>query len=235
MFGSHEIPLCIAQEGFSLTVERDGEGLRYKRECVDEKVEKIVLTSSGRILVNPLEPLSKPKELTPYLLIELASTVVVEPKASQRVFVKFPVEVGVFISKDENYEILDVFTLIKQKFTLYGDPRSGFICKYFRSEVYPSIPAADRLREGVMELNITNTTTGWVEVTKGVFNAYGMKIHYNDNLASLRANMKVKGAQIAENDFFDSPLVTEMTKSLELYATRKLSMTSTKSVMELGL
>jgi len=93
----------------------------------------------------------------------------------------------------------------------------------------------DRVHEGVIELNITNTTTGWIEVTKAMFNAYGMKIYYSDNLVSMRANMKVKSSQIAENDFDDSPLEVEMKKSVELFSTRKLSITTTKSIMELGI
>jgi len=235
MFGNYDVPVNIAQEGISLSIQTEGGSLRYIRECLGEKVEKIILTNSSKILINPIEPLSKPKELTPYLLIELGNALVVEPKATQKVFMKFPIEIGVFISKDGDLEILDVFTLLKPKFTLYGDPRIGFICKYFKSDVYPSVPAADCLHEGVIELNITNTTTSWIEVTKAIFNAYGMKIYYNDNLVSMRANMKVKGAQIAESDFIDSPFETEMRKSLELYAVRKLSIASTKSVMELGL
>jgi len=235
MFGKYDIPSSIVQEGISLSIEREGDSLRYRRECKGEKVEKILLTTNGKILVNPIEPLNKPKELTPYLLIEFGNALVVEPRATQRVFIKFPIEIGVFISKDQDFEILDVCTLVKQKFTLYGDPRTGFICKHFTSDVYPLLPSADRLTEGVIDLNITNTTASWAEVTKAVFNAYGMKIYYSDNLVSMRANMKVKGAQVAENDFIDSSLETGMKKSLELYASRKLSITSTKFVMELGL
>ncbi len=235
MFGYYDIPFKITNEEISLYVEREGENLVYSRECVGEKVEKVLLGDTGRMLVNPVEPLNRPKELTPYLLIELASRVLVEPKAARKIFVTFPVEIGVFIAKDEKCEILDTFTLIRQKFTLYGDPRSGFICKYFKSAVYSAIPSVDTLHEGVMELNITNTTTGWIEVTKAIFNAYGMKIYYSDNLVSMRANMKVKSPQIAENDFDDSPLEADMKKSVELFSTRKLSITTTKSVMELGI
>ncbi len=80
-----------------------------------------------------------------------------------------------------------------------------------------------------------NTTSKWVELTKSVFNAHGMKIYYNDTMVSVRADIKIKGEETAETDMVDSPLREGMTKSLELYFTKKLSITGTKFVMEVGL
>jgi hypothetical protein len=235
MFGSYEVPLSITQEKIALSIKKEEETLRYKRECNGEKVEKVLLTDGGKILVNPVEPVNKPKELTPYLFIELGSLVVVEPKSTQTVFLKFPIEIGIFISKNENFEVLDILSLMKQKFTLYGDPRNGFICRYFKSEVHSTLPRVDPICEGVLELTMTNTTPNWVDVTKAIFNAYGMKIYYNDHMVSMKANMKIRGNQIAENDFVDAPLEPDMKKSLELYTARKLLVTGTKFTMELGI
>lgn len=204
---------------------------------VDEKVEKNLLASTGKILINPVEPLNKPKELTSYLLIEFERTLVVEPGTTQKIYAKYPLEIDVFISGkgNENFKILDIFTLMKQKFTLYGDPSSGVICKYWRSAVYSSIPSVNPIHEGVVELSITNTSTGWVEVTKAVFNAYGMKMYYHDDMVAMKAKMKIMRGKMAETDFFDSPLETGMKKSLELYTVRKVAITTTKFVMEEGI
>jgi len=160
---------------------------------------------------------------------------VVEPKATRKIFIRFPVEIGVFISGNEDFEILDILSLAKQKFTLYGDPRSGVVCKYWRSKVYSSVPSVNPIHEGVMELNITNPGVKWVEVTKAVFNVYGMKIYYSDEMVSMKSNMKVMSEVIAETDFDDAPLEKEMKKSLELYTERKLSIIATKFVMEEGI
>lgn len=212
--------------------------LLYRRESVDEKVEKNLLASTGKILINPIEPLNKPKELTAYLLIEFERTLVVESGATQKIYAKYPLEIGVFISSgkgNENFKILDIFTLMKQKFSLYGDPSSGVICKYWSSAVYSSIPSVNPIHEGVVELSITNTSAKWVEVTKAVFNAYGMKMYYCDNMVAMKANMKIMKGKIAETDFFDSPLETGMKKSLELYTVRKVAIATTKFVMDAGI
>jgi hypothetical protein len=235
MFGSYDAPLGIEKEGISLSVERAGEIMTYRRQCGDEKVEKMLLTSTGTILINPVEPVNKPKEITSSLLIEFKTSLVVEPAATKKIYVTYPVEIGVFIAMDKKYEVLDIFSIQKQKFTLYGDPRSGVICKYGKSEVYSSIPSVNPLLDGVIELSITNTVSEWVNVTKAIFNAYGMKLYYSDDMVYMKATMKINNEKTAETGFVDSPLERGMKKSLELYTVRKLAVVSTKFVMEGGI
>ena len=243
MFGDYDIPLRFAKDGLSLSVERMEEVLLlYRRESGDEKAEKILPVSTEKILLNPIEPLNKPKALTSYLLIEFETTLVVEPGATQQIYVKYPLEIGVFISSgngNDDFKIFDIFTLMKPKFTLYGDPSTGVICKYCKSAVYSSIPSVNHIHEGVLELSITNTSTGWVEVTKAVFNACGMNMYYNDYLVAMKANMNIQKKELAETEFSDSPLETGMKKSLKLYTVKqvvkKVAITTTKFVMEEGI
>lgn len=235
MFGYHDAPLNIEREGISISVERAGDNLLYRRKHADEKVEKILLTSSNKILINPIEPLHRPKELTPYLLIEFEEAIVVEPRVKKKIYLKFPMEIGVFVFGQEEFKILDIITLIKQKTTLYGEVRGGVICKYWVSEVFPSIPSNDVIKEGIIELTITNTTPRWHEISKAIFNAYGMKIYYSESNVSMRAHMRIMTGGIAEIEFFDSPIYKGMSKALELYTARKLRIAATKFVMEWGL
>jgi hypothetical protein len=103
------------------------------------------------------------------------------------------------------------------------------------SNVYSSIPSINPLYEGIIELSITNTTKEWITVTKAIFNAYGMKIYYRDDLVAMKASMKIIHGSIAETDFVDAPLEPGMNKSLELYTVKKLAVTTTKFIMEAGL
>jgi hypothetical protein len=235
MYRYYDAPFKIVKDGITLTLEKEGERLLYRSVCADKEVEKIILASDGKVLINPVEPLNKPKELTRYLLIEFERSLVVGPGSTKRIFVTYPIEIGVFIAGSTQFEIIDILTLVKQKFTLYGDPRSGVICKYWGSEVYSSLPSVDPLHEGVIELSMTNTTTWWVEVAKAIFNAYGMKSYYNDDLVSMKATMKIMSKTLAETDFVDAPLQEGMKKSLELYTVRRLPVVGTKFVMEVGL
>ena len=235
MFGHYNVPLSIAQEGISLSVQKDGKNLIYKRDCLGEQFEKHILAGKGKILLNPVEPVNRPKALTSYLLIEFEKALLSKPKETRTIFLRFPLEIGVYISTDTDFEILDIFTLTKQKFTLYGDPRNGVICKYWKSPVYSTIPSLSTLQEGLIDLAVTNTNSHWIELTKAVFNAYGMKLYYNNKTVSMKANINIKTKDTAETEFIDTPLQKGMKKSLEIYASRKISIVKPKFIMEFGL
>lgn len=235
MFGYYDIPLEIVTEEISLSLEREGDDFIYRSECAGARLEKILLARTGKVLINPIEPLNKPKELTSSLLIEFEKSLLVEPKATRKIFITYPIEIGVFISSNGDVEVLDILTLARQKFTLYGNPRSGVICKYWRSKVCSTRPTVNPVHEGVIELNITNRTSEWVNLTKVIFNAYGMKIYYRDDLVAMRATMKIVHKHNAETDFIDAPLEEGMTKAMELYTAKKLQVTTTKFVMGVGL
>jgi len=46
-----------------------------------------------------------------------------------RFFLTFPIEIGIFISDrgDKNLQLLDVLSLARQKFTLYGEVSNGVL------------------------------------------------------------------------------------------------------------
>ncbi len=235
MFGQHRIPLKIENESLSLTLEKEGGLLVYKRDCLGDELEKALITGKEEILINPVEPLNCPKKLTPYLMIAFEPPLVVEPKASRTVFVTFPFEIGIFLSGSKRHEPLDIVSMVKNKYTLYGAPRGGNICKYWSSAAYSTAPSVDHLHEGVLSLRMKNETDSWVTVTKTVFNGYGMKIHYNEKMVSSKAELNLIDKGAAETEFIASPLEKGMTKALETYSLSRVSMTSTKFIMNEGI
>ena len=235
MFGYYDIPFSIEQEGITLSVQKEGENILYMRECLGESVEKILLAGPTKALLNPVEPVNRPKAITSYLLIEFEKTLLCEPKKTRTIFLTFPLEIGVYISNGNDFEILDIFTLTNQKFALYGDPKNGAICKYWKSPVFSTVPSLSTLQEGLIELTLANKNTHWIEVTRSVLNASGMKLYYNDKIASMKANMSLQTRDIAETEFIDTPLKKGMKKSLEIYTTRKIPAVKPKFIMEFGL
>jgi len=222
MFRTHAIPLNLQNEGFSLLIEKEGDLFVYKREARREKKEQVILGDQKQILINPIEPLNMPKDLSPYIDIEFKRTLTIEPGSRRKIFLKFPLEIGVFLSDKKPFDVLDIFTLTKPKFTLYGDPRHGVICKYWKSDIFSSLPPLEYYHEGVMELTLTNTAKEWEEVSKAIFSAYGMKIYYNDTMVAMKAEMMVMNQSTAETTFLDSPLQKGMKKALELYIAKKI-------------
>lgn len=236
MYQQYKIPFKFDEhKDISFSVEKEGDYFIYRRECLEERFEKVLAMSTGDIIINPIEPLTKPKEITPYFMIKLERGLMVEPKVTKTIFLSFPIEIGVYISSNKNIRHLDSFSLVKSKYTLYGDPRHGLICKYWNSDIYASMPIADPFQEGIMELKVSNNYTKWVEITQAVFNAYGMKIYYDNQKVSMRAKMKIGGTSLAETEFIDSPIESGMKKSLEIYMVKKLLLPTSSFIMELGL
>ena len=234
MFGYHEIPVDLSRDPISISMKRRGESLLYRREIPADRLEKILLGKGSKMAVNPVEPIMRPREITPFLMIEFERSITVEPRNKARILLSFPVEIGVFISNTTGYDLLDVFSLVKQKFTLYGDPKNGAVCKHWKSGLYVSKPSLDPLRGGVMELVIANSSGVWVEVSKAVFNARDMKIYFKDDLVSASAVMKIASPKIAETDFADTALEEGMERSAGVYSQQRLALIAGKFVMEWG-
>jgi len=236
MYGTYTIPTAIETDGISLSIQRQGSALVYRRSQGDDISEKLLLGSGqGNVVINPVEPLNLPRDLTPYLYLDFRRPVALGARAVRTVYVTFPVEIGIFLQEHGEVEILDIVSFARQKYTLYGDPRNGILCRYWSTQVDTSAPNPHRLQEGVLELKLANTTGSWVEVNKAVFSAYGMKIFYNDSFVGMRADMEVTGATTAQTDIKDAFPGHDMQKSLELYTARKLVVLFPKFAMTDGI
>jgi hypothetical protein len=237
-YGSFKIPFQIEDRGVILSFGRiDPHTILYKRSYPEknEVIEKTAITSSNQIILNPIEPVNKPKHLTPYLLIEFKKPIMIQPKIRKNVFLKFPLELGVFIASAKGNELIDIFTFAKEKYTLYGDQRLGVLCRYWQSEVYNTIPETKPLDEGVIELKISNPTSKWIELTKVVFNAYGMKLYYKPDLVSLNTTIKIQSELVAETEVLSTPLQKGMKQAIEVYPVLRPPVILKTFVMEGGL
>jgi hypothetical protein len=174
----------------------------YKRTLGTDNVEKLILGDGKHIIINPVEPLNTPKEITSNLLIEFEKPLLLAGGMRKKIFLTFPIEIGVFISDkgDKNFQLLDVFTLVRQKFTLYGPVSNGIVCKHWKSGIYSVPPSPNPLQEGIMELSLRNTTSEWASVSKAIFSAYGMRLYY-DVEVFMNVRMDIRSRDTAETGF----------------------------------
>ncbi len=195
----------------------------------------MISSEEGNIVVNPVEPVNLPSCITNFLLIQFKKSIVIAPNSGERIFVKFPVEIGVFVSGSGDIELIDVFSITRPKYTLYGDPRNGIICRYWESQIYSSPDETDPLKEGIMELRIVNRFDEWIEISKCVLNVYLMKIFYNDTTVFSKVEMEVNSKRSAETKFLMEPLSRDMKKAVEIFTPRKVQIVSKRFFMEWGL
>ncbi len=235
MFGYHEIEGFQAEIGeYRVRTEKVDPFYRYLRENGD-KIEKDISVEKGRLIINPVEPVNMPKNITNFMQIKFRKPFLAEPKSAVEVYATFPVEIAVFIAAKKSVGVVDIFSLQKPKYTLYGNPRNGIICRYWESDLYPEIPQVDKYREGVIKLRIVNSDDEWIELSNAVFNVYGMKIYYNEEIVYSSASVNIVSPKVAETRFIEQPLKEKMKKALELYTARRIAVTAIKFVMEWGL
>ncbi|MEM0026305.1 MAG: DUF432 domain-containing protein [Zestosphaera sp.] len=222
-------------EDIKIVLHEYGGLLKYSREG-RSRVEKYVAYSPDTyLLINPVEPVNLPKPLTNFILLEFTEPVVIAPSSTVKTYSTFPIEIGVFIINGKNSEILDIFSLTKQKYTLYGTPRSGVVCRYWQTRVSTELPETDLLREGVLKLQISNNSEYWVTINNLVLSVNGMTIYYDDKHVSTSAQVLVFSQALAETSFTDEPLREGMSKSLTIRGQKRLPIIKERFVMEWGL
>lgn len=233
VFGRYSLNnFSISLENFKVEIKKFGNSYVYIREG-SERVEKAILGDAAEVIVNPVEPVNLPKSITNYLMIEFRRKILLEPSREDHFYLTFPVEIGVFLIKDDEVGLVDIFSFVKPKYTLYGNPDQGVICRYWLSEVYDKIPEVEKLKEGVVELRITNQSEKWVEVSKVVFDVYTMQIYYNERMSFASAYMRVLSSKLAEAEFLESSFEGE--QSIGLYTTKPFQVVGKKFVMEWGI
>ena len=135
--------------GIRIRVSEAGSLLRYERECNGSRVDRYLGKTFSALHIYPVEPVNLPETLTRYLELSFPP-IVLPPGAEQTIYVKFPVEIGVFLESGTKQSPFDVFSLVPVKFSLYGLPSSGVITRLYKSDVFTEIPQVDPCREGVM-------------------------------------------------------------------------------------
>ncbi|KAA0008279.1 MAG: DUF432 domain-containing protein [Thermoplasmata archaeon] len=234
MFGKYELNEEIREEDIEIKIGGRGKIKRYYRKAGNEEIEKIVSAESGNLYVVPVEPVNLPKlGVAEHLMIELEKPYIIEPYIEDTFYLKFPIEIGVFLVDKRDVERIDIFTMAKQKYILYGSPEQGIICRWWKSNIYNDKPEVNKTQEGIIRIDIKNSYREWVEVKKLVFRAFDMKIFYND-YAYMHAHINLLKKTMAETAF-NSRKPKNMNASIDIYEAKGIKKFEKKFVMEWGL
>lgn len=221
MYGTYDYSCHIREGEISVDVERSSRYFIYKRVCRGEPAERTIASDNGSIIINPVEPLNLPKEVTRHLELHF-NPIFVEPETTRQLYLTFPLEIGVFIRAKDDYDLLDIFSLAKPKYSLYGPPDYGRVTRWHESAIHQEIPKTDPLQEGVLDLTIVNEGRSWIEVSRAVFVNTGMTIWYGD-FVLMSASMELFSNLVAETRVISMPEKPGFTRSLPAYSAKKVS------------
>jgi len=236
MYGAYDIPVELKKKDLSLSVTTAAYGYEYTRRISDRPdFNKLILADRSRMLINPVEPLNNPKHVTDYFQLEFDKKMTIAPHKEKKFFATFPIEIGVFLFTKQDFEPFDIINLVPAKYSLYGDPRVGVLTRYHKTGIFSEEPDIDPLRYGVVSISVRNTDSQWNTISRLVINAYGMRLYYNEKIVKLFSTMKVLNEISAETDCYSPPSDKGFKKAMELYKSRKISITSSKFVMMEGI
>jgi hypothetical protein len=244
MFGSYHFGKPINLGSITLETYQEA-GLYVYHRRSDSELKK-VMSSPSNLLVSPVEPVTQPKKITHYLLVRMVHPVLVPPGSQLTLFLTFPIEIGVFPEVEESVDLgfftstrkeeepMDLFTLTNPKYTLYGNLENGIICKMWESEIHTQIPEVSPLSEGVMKVEIQNNAPQQKEITKMVFDAFYMKIFYEE-FALMNAVVKLN-SNTAETSCLEEPPLEGMRRAARVFSPSKVPVIEKESfLMEWGL
>lgn len=231
MFGEYDLSVTLKEQNIEISLEGRGKRKHYYRKAGDEEVEKFIHAEGGKVVVCPVEPVNVPDmTISEHLLIELDKPLVIESGVKDAFYAKFPIEIGIFLVDRKDVEEIDIFTKTKPKYTLYGPPESGVICKWWKSGLYNEKPEVDKLYEGVIKVEIENRYYEWMEINKIVFRAFDMKIFYND-YAYMHAYLKILKKTMGETTF-NLRKPKNMQESVDIYLAKGVKKLEKKFVMD---
>lgn len=233
VFGEYDLSTQLKEQDVEITIEGKGKRKSYYRKVGEEEVKKFIHAEEGKVVICPVEPVNLPKEgAAEHLLIELDKPFIIESGFKDTFYVKFPVEIGVFLVDKKDVERIDIFTKTKPKYTLYGPPENGIICKWWKSDVYSEMPEVDRLYEGIMKIEIANNYYEWMEINKVVFRAFDMKLFYNE-YAYMHATLTILKKTFGETTF-NKRKPKNMKGAIDIYLAKGIKKFEKKFIMELG-
>lgn len=233
MFGTYDLNIELKEDDAEVRIDGKGKKKSYERKVLNEKINKIIFAEKGNVVICPVEPVNLPsKGVAEHLLIELNEPIIIEPYVKQEIYIKFPVEIGVFLVDKNDIERIDIFTKTKPKYILYGPPEGGIICRWWKSGIYGEMPEVDRLYEGIMKIEIQNSYYEWVEVKKMVFRAFDMKLFY-DGYAYMHAYLRIIKKTMGETAF-NNRKPKNMKRSIDIYLAKGIKKLEKKFVMEWG-
>jgi len=204
-----------------IKIERIGENVfSYTRKDAEDNIlKKIIPITSSDLTIElcPIRPVNYPAQRTSHIYLNFESPVFLSEGSAATVFVRCPIEIGVFLIHGEHKDSLDWFTCdpLNSRFCLYGSPESGILCKYTDSEIVESYDDSIQFYNAVLKIDIKNELDRGLTISKIVFPITGNSLYYKNSTAiidSLSATLRKK-LTLEILDVDAKPIQTDWDKS----------------------
>lgn len=235
-FGFYEFDNLLQNDAFTLTFENLGNSIHYRRFLFHDSSSFDSILSvnhPNNILIQPSEPIFTHLNKV-HLLIKFSFPLSLFPESKILGYSLFPIAITTLINNMGTWLAIDTFSTKSEKYALYGTAHNGVICHYKESVFTPNLPEYfDKFSEGILRLEIINTTKSFVRLNQIVLDYSFIKLFYNDYHTITQAAVKILGPNTAETEFVSPDFPSTYSRTIDLIPTGIL--TSSKFLMEFGL
>ncbi len=187
--------------GVTIKIEKIGEHVYSytRKDTEDNLLKKVIPVSSSELTVeiSPIRPLNYPARRAAHMYLDFETPIFLSEGSAASVFVRCPVEIGIFLVHDGHKDSLDWVDCepSNARFCLYGSPESGTLCKYASSEIVDSYDDSTAYVDGILKVDLKNDLDKGLTISKIVFAANDVSVYYKNSKAmfdSLRVVLKKK-------------------------------------------
>lgn len=151
------------------------------------KVEKNILLDSKTIQIElcPVFPIHLPKQKTnDFVFLKIKNGCQIGANSSIELQFQFPIELGVFLKRQNKMEKIDILTCEKthSKFALYGTPQNGTLCKFAIVNLTNTNKPAPYVYSNIL-ISIQNELSEEITLDKIVFPVTSLRMYYDDSSA----------------------------------------------------
>ncbi len=171
MFGRIDGP--VKRKEFSVIRSRGG--FTYRRG--DRQVR--LVSKDIALDVLPLAPVNLPERITGHFIVNF-DKIHIGPRERLVLFLKVPVEVGVFFGDER----IDVFGFVKEEFSLYGPVDGGIVAREVAGEEVEEEKIKWDGRSAVIPLRIKNYTSSARHMSRVILNADYLEMYYDGKKAA---------------------------------------------------
>lgn len=160
IFGNNKI--IVGSTGSAFTYKRyNGDKLESESSIVTDSAE----THLG-IFPNP--PIKTPREVAKNVCIRFKAPVIVDHRSVAVLYSKIPIEIGVYRQHKDEELLIDVFSLAPPRYTLYGSPESGVVCRYIEAEAVTEESALEvkKYEEAKVRIRVTNDINNVIKLSR---------------------------------------------------------------------
>ena len=191
----------------------------FRQDSKGDTTQKMIPCKSDTLTVElaPIAPLNHPARRTDHIFLKFVPEIHLGQNATAHIFVRCPIEVGLFLVNGTGREPLDWVTCnhANSRFGLYGPPDTGTLCKY--AEVLPSADPVNSIPyvDCTMRIILQNSLNSGHVISKVIFSMTDASLYYKDS-KSVADGIKVtlkRRAVVSVADVQTVPADSNWTKS----------------------